>query len=529
MNSSIQEDIYDDLAPKDTTSTYEFAEQEEQHLIATNTSKELVATNKEIWGWYMFGWAADGYTAATSGVFQPIIISSMATAGGRSTIDHTSKCTSSTACEVLFGTVWVSPTSYSLYSSAIAVVVQVFITISLGALADHSGNAKIYMFIFVLFGCISVMLWLALIDPTWYVGANILNIVGNVTYGAAYVFNAGYLPKLARNHPDVLNATTEQERGEKLVFRTSRISIFGSAFGFFGGFVQMIIGVGILLAMNQTLFSVRLATFVGGVWWAVFAFVPMILLKRRPGPPLPKGEHYLTYPWKQMYKRFRYAYKLSQLFLFLLFWFFVSDAASTVIQVAVLFAQNEVHVSSTMILIGALVELISAVPGMLIWHWIQRRFKISVKTIIFIVTLLAGFVPLYIIGGLAPTPGGFKTAPEFIFLCAYYALMQPALNAFSRALFSELVPKGHENEMFSLFAVTMAGGGWIGPLVSGAVGDATGSQRYSMIFVVASMYIPLILFYFVDVSKGVSQARLFVEPEKYRKVYRDSTELDLMA
>jgi MFS-type transporter involved in bile tolerance (Atg22 family) len=39
--------------------------------------------------------------------------------------------------------------------------------------------------------------------------------------------------------------------------------------------------------------------------------------------------------------------------------------------------------------------------------------------------------------------------------------MQPALNAFSRALFSELVPKGHENEMFSLFAVTMAGGGWV--------------------------------------------------------------------
>jgi hypothetical protein len=95
------------------------------------------------------------------------------------------------------------------------------------------------------------MLWLALIDPTWYVGANILNIVGNVTYGAAYVFNAGYLPKLARNHPDVLNATTEQEREEKLVFRTSRISIFGSAFGFFGGFVQMIIGVGKQITLSQ--------------------------------------------------------------------------------------------------------------------------------------------------------------------------------------------------------------------------------------------------------------------------------------
>jgi hypothetical protein len=100
------------------------------------------------------------------------------------------------------------------------------------------------MFISVFLGCISVVLWLALTDPAWYYGANVLNIVGNVTYGAAYVFYASYIPKLARNHPDVLNATTEQEREEKLVFRTSRISIFGNAFGFLGGFVQMLLGVG---------------------------------------------------------------------------------------------------------------------------------------------------------------------------------------------------------------------------------------------------------------------------------------------
>lgn len=70
----------------------------------------------------------DGYTAATSSVFQPLIIAAMATAGGRSTVDHMSKCESSTVCEVQFGTVWVTPTSYSLYSSAISVLVQVWIT-----------------------------------------------------------------------------------------------------------------------------------------------------------------------------------------------------------------------------------------------------------------------------------------------------------------------------------------------------------------------------------------------------------------
>jgi hypothetical protein len=55
-----------------------------------------------------------------------LIIAAMATAGGRSTVDHMSKCDSSAMCEVLFGTVWVTPTSYSLYSSAISVLVQVW-------------------------------------------------------------------------------------------------------------------------------------------------------------------------------------------------------------------------------------------------------------------------------------------------------------------------------------------------------------------------------------------------------------------
>lgn len=158
--------------------------------------------------------------------------------------------------------------------------------------------------------------------------------------------------------------------------------------------------------MHQTLLSLRVATFVGGVWWGVFSLVPIFWLKRRPGPPLPKGEYFIFYSWKQMYKKFRYAYKLAQLFILLLFWFFVSDAASTILKVAVLFAQNEVGVSSTMILIGAMVELLCAVPGMLIWHWVQGRFKLSLKTIIIAVTMLAGFVPLYVLGGLAPTPGG---------------------------------------------------------------------------------------------------------------------------
>lgn len=51
--------------------------------------------------------------------------------------------------------------------------------------------------------------------------------------------------------------------------------------------------------MNQSLMGLQIATAVGGAWWASFTLIPVFFLKPRTGPPLPKGETYLTYPWKR--------------------------------------------------------------------------------------------------------------------------------------------------------------------------------------------------------------------------------------
>jgi MFS-type transporter involved in bile tolerance (Atg22 family) len=107
-----------------------------------------------------------------------------------------------------------------------------------------------------------------------------------------------------------------------------------------------------------------------------------------------------------VYKKVRQAKQLSQLFSLLIFWFFVSDSASTILKVAVLFAQNDVHVSSEKTLIGAVLDLFCAVPGMLFWHFLQKRFKLKPKTLIFGLTILTGAVPIYVLGGLSPLPGG---------------------------------------------------------------------------------------------------------------------------
>lgn len=54
-------------------------------------------------------------------------------------------------------------------------------------------------------------------------------------------------------------------------------------------------------------------------------------------------------------------------------------------------------------------------------------------------------------------------------------------------------------------------------------------MRYSMIFVAATMYVPLILLYFVDVEKGLSQARLFTEQEKAEQEEQNNMELETKA
>lgn len=55
---------------------------------------------------------------------------------------------------------------------------------------------------------------------------------------------------------------------------------------------------------------------------------------------------------------------------------------------------------------GTLVELGCAVPGMFFWHWVQKRFKWKPKTLVFVLTLLTGALPTYVLGGFSSLPGG---------------------------------------------------------------------------------------------------------------------------
>ncbi|KAG2174753.1 hypothetical protein INT43_005811 [Umbelopsis isabellina] len=405
------------------------------------------ALQREIWGWYAYSWAVDGWTAASASVFMPLIISTMAYTGGRNVVDPAKPCNLAQPCMVKLGTSEVTPSSYTLYVTAIAILIQAIIYIQLGAVADHSGEFSYY------------------------------------------------LPKLARNTPSVRDEKDPVERAKKLTLQTSNISLSGFTAGYVGGMIQMGLSIGesqmsqscVLYAMGSSFKGLIIGCAIGGIWWSLFTIIPHIFVTRRRGPLLPKGENYFTYPWKRLGKTMRRISHLSHLFQYLLMWLFLSDGLYTILKVAVLFAQTVVRASSLVILTGSLLTMAVGGPSTVLWKWIERRYSIRPKIMLIILSLLICFIPLYSLVGLSPNVAGGTLA-------------------YARSTFAEIVPIGRENEMYSMFLITQGGGGWIGPLITGVITDKTGNMRYCDLVILVFILVAVIWLYFINIEEAKKQA-----------------------
>lgn len=70
------------------------------------------------------------------------------------------------------------------------------------------------------------------------------------------------------------------------------------------------------------------------------------------------------------------------------------------------------------------------------------------------------------------------------------------------SLFGELIPEGSEAAFYALYAVTDKGSSVFGPVVVGAITDATGEIRPAFWFLAVLIALPIPLIYFVDVERG---------------------------
>ncbi|KAF3033797.1 Autophagy protein 22 [Didymella heteroderae] len=190
-----------------------------------------LTSDKELSGFYMYGWAAEVFVVCGIGSFIPVTLEQLARENGVLLSDHTTPCKASlptvtpsasfTAlfrphhpekgqCVVNILGVEVNTASFAMYTFSISVLVQALLIISMSGAADHGRFRKTFLLWFAFIGSTATMLFLPVVPSVYILGA-VLAIIANTCFGASFVLLNSFLPLLVRFHPTVQYAVSNSD------------------------------------------------------------------------------------------------------------------------------------------------------------------------------------------------------------------------------------------------------------------------------------------------------------------------------
>ncbi|KAG6373769.1 MFS general substrate transporter [Boletus reticuloceps] len=517
-------------------------------LIATLQEDEPVVTRRELWSYYLYynGDNGVGPLGYTQTLFQ-----SLATAAGYDPVAGPgSSCLSDTAsgqCVLpwLGGTKSVS--SIVLISNGMSFAIMTAIFTTIGSAADYGNFGRWLLF------SVTVVCWIAqyacmaltctcrlgvsilacikqrCLAPSRWKLAMALYIIGFVSYGATLVFYAAIFPRLARNtqrsrslrekYENGHISVEEYEREESLEKnRISNISTVGPRIYLtrdrmlivmhqmhsnIGYVVTYLLNLALLLPPktandpkvdNYTLALDNSYWVLLGVWWFIYQ-------SPRPGPPLPKGESYLTVGWKQIWAALKTYKHLPYTFVYLFAFFLLADGLNTTGTLVSICQNDKFRFSFLQNTYLGLSQAITSTISTLGFWYIQRYWKISTKKMFVVTNVVTILIPLWGMVGVWTDKFGAYNVLFGLFQAPYYA--------FSQTMMAELSPPGFDNMFFGLFGLSNRASSTVGPYVVQAIIDKTQDnwRGFPFLFAICTAA-SLVIWFGVDVKKGRRDAFL---------------------
>ena len=83
-----------------------------------------------------------GYSGLGTAVFFPIVIQALAAKSAYEASDHSLPCDTTASamnCVISIAGYWMDTSSFVYYTTAVSVIIQFFLFLSMGSLADHGG------------------------------------------------------------------------------------------------------------------------------------------------------------------------------------------------------------------------------------------------------------------------------------------------------------------------------------------------------------------------------------------------------
>jgi len=372
--------------------------------------------------------------------------------------------------------------SYWSYLVALSVFTQVFALPVLGSIADHSPGKKHLLAVFTYIGAGTTMAMI-LLEGTRYLLGGALFLISNLAFGACMVLYNSFLADIA----------PPSER--------DAVSSKGWGIGYLGG--------GIVLALNLLLYqkadawgvgaglAVRASLCSAGVWWLLFAVIPLLRLRNRaPLRTLPPGASVLTSGFIQIFRTIKEMRRYPQTLTFLIAFLLYNDGIQAVIALSGQYGADYLKIPMSSLTMTILMFQFVAFGGALLFNWIAA--KITAKKA---VAWALCFWTLMMVAMFA-----VKTTLHYFLAAAGVAVIMGGSQALSRSLYSLMIPKGKEAEYFSLYEVSNKGTSWLAPLLFGLTLQFTGSYQLAILSLIVFFVAGLCVLLRVDVARAASDA-----------------------
>lgn len=427
---------------------------------AEATSTVVPKNNKRITnGWAMYDWANSVYPLVITSSIFPIYWGSVTAEDNPGDL-------------VDFLGFQIPGSSLLTYAISAAFLFIAIISPFLTSLADFSGRKKLFLQTFCYIGAASCAGLFFFTKDTLTLSTFVF-IAATVGFSGSIVFYNSYLPVIS----------TEDQYDS--------LSARGFSMGYVGSVILLILCL-LLITFNKEIglekgFATRLSFLLTGLWWAGFAQVPFLTLPADLGRPAdaPRAEGgWLLNGFRELGRVWDQLKEMPTLKRFLLAYFTYNMGVQTVMYVATIFGDKELHLESTALIITILLLQIVAILGAYLFAKLSEAIgntrALSWSVVIWAFICVAGYF--------------VQAGWSFYALASVIGLTMGGIQSLSRSTYSKIIPENTPNlaAFFSFFDVTEKLSIVIGTAVFGLIAQLTGSMRNSILALIGFFILGLL-------------------------------------
>ena len=363
---------------------------------------------------------------------------------------------------------------YGFAVSAAALVVAVLAPI-LGAIGDFSGMKKKLFAGFLVLGLVFTAVMAAFEDWRLMLVGFILSRIG---FSGSCLFYDSFLT----------DVTTPE--------RMDRVSSWGYAMGYIGGStIPFIISIAVMLLLNQSVLSYKIAILIVVVWWAVFS-IPFLKNVKQQYSVEDAPQALAKQAFRNAWKTFKDILKDKKILFFIIAYFFYIDGVDTIISMATNYGET-LGLGAIGMILALLITQIVAVPFSILFGNLAKKVgamrMIAIAVCIYFVITILGFFMGFNIEQAELSGGDLDAALKlsstlFWILATLVGTVQGGIQALSRSYFGQLIPPERSNEYYGFLDIFGKFSCVIGPALCAATYAATGRASLGILSIIVLFF-----------------------------------------